>query len=196
MINKSTQIYLASKSPRRQALLNQMGLLFEVQEIDVNESVNDGESGYEYVDRIATAKSRAGHLLVKNKRIPVLGADTCIVFNEEIIGKPRDKKDAIDILKKLSGNQHRVLTAIALSNESKCLSKVQASKVFFKDLSDEEINAYVESDEPRGKAGAYAIQGLGAKFINNIEGSYSGIMGLPIFETAELLNEFNLSVNN
>ena len=185
------QVYLASKSPRRKELLAQIGVRFEMLMVDVDESLYPGENSFDYVNRLAIEKAQAGAQLVKLGNVPVLGSDTCIVFNEEIIGKPRDESNALEILQILSGKTHKVITAVALCDTERCLSKVQMSKVSFRALSSDEIKVYVKTGEPLDKAGAYAIQGMAARFITHIEGSYSGIMGLPLYETAELLNEFS-----
>ena len=188
------QVYLASQSPRRKELLSQMGVNYKILLVDIDEKVMPDENGYDYVNRLALEKAQAGCEQVKKEFVPVLGSDTCIVFKGEIIGKPQDELHATKILQTLSGNVHQVISAVAICNASRCNSKVQASKVFFKTLNADEIKTYVKTGEPLDKAGAYAIQGLAAKFIRHIEGSYSGVMGLPLYETAELLNEFKICI--
>lgn len=196
MTEKAAEIYLASRSPRRKELLAQLKIKFQILDIEVDEAIIASETAMEYVQRLAIEKAMTGHQIATRKNIPVLGSDTCIAFQGEIIGKPNTAAEAVNILSKLSGKEHTVMTAVALANESGYLFRVQTSKVAFKDLSDAEIKAYINTGEPLDKAGAYAIQGLGAVFIRHIEGSYSGIMGLPLFETAELLNEFGINVVN
>ena len=189
-----TDIYLASQSPRRKALLAQIGVNFKALHVDVDESVQLQESPENYVKRLAMEKAQNGYQQLTNNMLPVLAADTCIVFHDEIIGKPVNAADACAILARLSGQAHKVLTAVAVVDGDKIESKVQESKVSFRELSPAEIASYVNTGEPLDKAGAYAVQGLAAVFIESIAGSYSGIMGLPLFETSELLKKFGLNV--
>ena len=189
MTTPEAVVYLASLSPRRQELLQQIGVHYEVLPVDVDETPAAGESAEDYAQRLALAKAGAGwSTLVEKKRLPVLGADTVVVANGTIMGKPRDRQQAIAMLQALSGSTHEVLTAVALVAECS-LVRLNISRVTFRTLSLSECEAYWETGEPADKAGAYAIQGLGAVFIGRLEGSYSGVMGLPLFETAELLQE-------
>ncbi len=180
------KIALASKSPRRSELLKQIGIEFEVIDIDIDESCNDNEIPEDYVCRIAIEKARTGKATLKND-LPVLAADTAVVLDGHILGKAENKGDAIAMLTRLSGKTHDVLSAVTVINTQE-QTKISISKVTFKALNEEEINAYCNSDEPIGKAGGYAIQGKAAIFIERLEGSYSGVMGLPLFETQQLLN--------
>ena len=195
-------IYLASQSPRRQELLKQMGVRYEMLAPSPNEDSESietplpHEKARAYVERVTLAKSIAALARWQKSGLgwaPILCADTTVSLpgnsEGEILGKPTNETDAARILNMLSGNTHEVLTAIALTIDptQKPLCLVQVSKVHFAKLSPEQIAAYIASGEPFGKAGAYGIQGLGGAFIPSIEGSYSGIMGLPIFETAQLL---------
>jgi len=179
------KIALASRSPRRRELLNQIGVEFEVLNIDIDESWHENEMPEDYVCRIAIEKARAGKEQLKNN-MPVLAADTAVVLNGHILGKAENKDDAIMMLTKLSGKTHEVLSAVTVINKQE-QTKVSISKVTFKPLSKEEIINYCETNEPIGKAGGYAIQGKAAIFIERLEGSYSGVMGLPLFETQQLM---------
>lgn len=180
------KIALASRSPRRRELLEQIGIEFEVLDIDIDESWHENEMPEDYVCRIAIEKARAGKKLLKNN-IPVLAADTAVILDGHILGKAENKNDAIAMLTRLSGKTHEVLSAVTVI-DTKEQTKINISKVTFKSLNKEEINAYCETDEPIGKAGGYAIQGKAAVFIERLEGSYSGVMGLPLFETKQLLD--------
>jgi septum formation protein len=196
------RIYLASTSPRRRELLHQIGVDFDTlffrvpprEDDDVSEEIIGAETASEYVCRVAALKAEGAMRRIvwrKLRRQAVLAADTTLEVDGEIIGKPDDAEHAIRILRKLSGREHRVLTAVALADDSLLKQRLSISTVRMRELSDEEIAAYVDSGEPFGKAGAYGIQGRAAAFISEINGSYSGIMGLPLFETAELLREFS-----
>ena len=199
-------IYLASRSPRRRELLNQIGVKFEPllfregarADADTSDAVMAGESPDDYVRRVTQLKAEAAWQRVVMRRglqrKAVLTADTTVALENEILGKPADKPDAERILRVLSGSRHRVLTAVALSFEGRLEMIVSESFVTFSALDDERITAYVQSGEPFDKAGAYAIQGRAAVFVERIEGSYSGIMGLPLFETASLLRKFGIVV--
>lgn len=186
----TTQIYLASQSPRRAELLSQLHLNFQKLSIDVSEVYTSHESPEEYVLRVAQEKAEAGwHSPERLLNIPVLGADTTVVVDEKILGKPQSSEESVTMLKILSGRQHQVLSAVVLVKDKKILSRLSISTVTFRVIMQEEIMAYVKTKEPLDKAGGYAIQGLAAAFISYLEGSYSGVMGLPLYETAELLNE-------
>ena len=198
-------IYLASRSPRRRELLKQIGITFEIVMLredekrgaDVDESPNRGEKASDYALRVACAKAeKAAHVLARRALPPrpVLAADTTVVCDGAIIGKPADRDDAIAILGRLSGRRHEVITAVALALGDRVERAVSVSHVVFRVLSDEEIRRYVASGEPLDKAGAYAIQGRAAVFASRIEGSYSGIMGLPLAETADIMRMFGIEV--
>ena len=183
-------IYLASRSPRRQELLGQIGVTFETMEIDVDEAVLNGEAPRAYVERLARAKAEAGWRRVerdKLPRAPVLGADTTVAIGGKILGKPADRREAADMLNLLSGRLHEVLTAVALKSGPQLESAVSISEVSFKPLTEEEIARYVATGEWQDKAGAYGIQGHAACFVAGLRGSFSGVVGLPLYETAQLL---------
>src|SRR5687767_11792826 len=186
--SSNSLIYLASASPRRSALLAQIGVPHRVQPVDVDETARGGEPPDQYVRRLAELKAETlWQKLAAAQRQPVLGADTAVVLDDEILGKPRDEQDCLRMLKLLSALTHQVFTAVALRASDGCRSRVNVSEVTFRKLADEEIQRYWRSGEPADKAGAYAVQGRAALFIERIAGSYSGIMGLPLFETGELL---------
>jgi septum formation protein len=181
-------IYLASRSPRRRELLLQMGVDFSVINPDVDESVFDNELPLDYVSRIAKLKAQTGRgLLLAADKKPVLAADTAVVVDNTILGKPENDEQAISMLKMLSGKTHQVMTAIALAKENSISSLVSVNDVRFTEMKEKDILWYVNTKEGVDKAGGYAVQGLAALFIEHIEGSYSGIMGLPIRETGQLL---------
>lgn len=182
------QIYLASQSPRRRELLDQIGVHYKVIGTDIDERPHPDEAPAEYVVRLALEKAHtARKLLTPGFQLPVLAADTTVVIDNEILGKPQDREDALAMMQRLSGRGHKVLTGVALVGK-KSQTRLSVSDVNFRIVSPDEALAYWESGEPVGKAGGYAIQGLGAVFISRLEGSYSGVMGLPLFETAELLS--------
>lgn len=179
-------IFLASSSPRRRELLEQIGVAHQVVEAHVDEALHPDEAPELYVVRLALAKAQAGHAICSNW--PVLGADTAVVIDGTILGKPRDRDNGLAMLARLSGRSHHVYTGVALvdaAGEAHTLLSVSA--VTFRPISAAEAAAYWDSGEPLDKAGGYAVQGLGAIFIERLEGSYSGVMGLPLFETAALL---------
>jgi len=196
------RIYLASSSPRRRDLLRQIGVDFEVlafrsirrgRDADVDETPLPDEPPDRYVERVAINKTHAGVrrlLWRKLPCLPVLAADTIIDVDGCIIGKPASAEGACEILRRLSGRSHRVLTAIAVSDGRSTKTSLSASDVRFRLLTENDIHRYVATGEPMDKAGAYGIQGFAATFITEIHGSYSGIMGLPLFETASLLKVF------
>lgn len=198
------RIYLASQSPRRRELLRQIGIACEVLPLrtqpgrmDVDESLLAKESPDEYVVRLARAKAEAGWAAVgvrRMPRLPVLGADTAVILKGRILGKPAAMDEARAMIAVLSGRRHEVMTAVALACAGNVEHALSVSRVTFHPLSDEEIEAYVASREGMDKAGAYAVQGRAAAFIRRIEGSFSGIMGLPLFETAELLKLVGMRV--
>ena len=196
-----TQIYLASRSPRRRELLKQIGVSFEVLVLrehpargpDVDESQLSGESPEDYVSRVCRAKAEVGWDRIVQRRLrrfPVLAADTVVCVDEKILCKPADPADAARMLRLLSGREHRVLTAVALKFDERAELAVSESRVRFCELAEADLQAYVDSGEPTDKAGAYAIQGRAAAFVTELHGSYSGIMGLPLYETAQLIRTF------
>lgn len=192
-LNKS--FILASKSPRRQQLLAQLGYNFECISADIDESIVGGESPYQYVERLARQKAqKVTKNLSSSKKNPciVLGSDTSVIVDDQILGKPDDLSHCIEILQQLSDRNHQVLTAIAVCCGEKTSSLVIVTEVFFKKLSKEEITRYWQSGEPQDKAGAYGIQGIGGQFVKQITGSYSAVVGLPLYETTQLLAEFGL----
>ena len=181
-------IYLASGSPRRRELLRQIGVSFRVIGAELDETTRAGESAAAYVSRLAEAKAAVGWEGCRDLgAAPVLAADTAVVLDGEILGKPADMKAAMAMLLKLSGRAHEVLTGVALRTAAGLELKVSRSLVSFRTVDPGEARAYWDTGEPRDKAGAYAIQGYAAVFIADLKGSYSGVMGLPLFETAELL---------
>jgi septum formation protein len=181
-------VYLASGSPRRRELLQQIGVVFRVIEAAVDETALKDEAPLDYVSRLAAAKANAGWQRSRTPAAaPVLAADTAVVLDGTILGKPRDRDDALDMLRRLSGRSHEVFTAVALRAGAGLNIKVSRSVVTFRSIDAAEAGAYWESGEAHDKAGAYAIQGRAAIFISELRGSYSGVMGLPLFETAELL---------
>jgi septum formation protein len=183
-------IRLASASPRRRELLAQIGVPHVVTVPHVDESAYANERPHDYVQRIARAKAEAVWSI--DKSLPVLSADTTVVLDGTMFGKPGDRTEALDMLARLSGRTHDVLTAVALVHGDGLALRMSVSEVRFRTLTEEECGAYWETGEPRDKAGGYAIQGLAAVFIESMTGSYSGVMGLPLFETAALLQEAGL----
>ncbi len=193
-------LYLASASPRRRELLAQIGLRVGVVPPSVEEHLLDNESPENYVQRLALEKAQAGLLIVAaNRQRPVLGADTAVVVDNRILGKPEDEAEALMMLRQLSGRTHRVLSAVAVVGKDNlgqdrvevCMNQ---SRVRFRRIDEQECLAYWHTGEPADKAGAYGIQGLAAVFIAHLEGSYSGVMGLPLLETSELLYRFGIKV--
>ncbi|HTT36605.1 MAG TPA: Maf family protein [Burkholderiales bacterium] len=197
-------VYLASRSSRRRELLKQIGVSFEVlllregpgRSADVDESPLPGEAPRDYVTRIARLKAQAGWqrlFLRRLIRFPVLSADTAVAVDEQILGKPSGREQAVSFLQTLSGRTHLVHSAVAVCFDSRLELAVSTTEVRFRELREAEIRQYVGSGEPMDKAGGYAIQGRAAAFIASISGSYSGVMGLPLFETSELLAKFGYS---
>ena len=191
-----TPLFLASGSPRRRELLTQIGVPFQVVSAPIDETPLPDECPAAYVERLARAKARAGreHLLGGSVSAPfcVLGADTAVVLDDQILGKPVDEADALSMLMALSGREHDVLTAIAILAAERCETRVVRSRVSFRTISQQEAAQYWASGEPQDKAGGYAIQGLAAVFVAGLNGSYSGVVGLPVCETAELLGQFGI----
>lgn len=199
------RIYLASQSPRRRELLRQIGVAHDLlllrtrvdRTIDVDESLRGGESPHAYVERLCLLKAAKGERVLALRglpRQPVLAADTTVCTDSEILGKPKDAAEASAMLARLSGLSHEVHTAVALREGDRVESRVSRSVVTMRAIEAEEIQRYVKGGEPLDKAGAYAIQGRAAAFVVRLEGSYSGVMGLPLFETAELLARFGYKI--
>lgn len=180
-------LILASASPRRRELLEQIGLRFTVQPVDVDETPRDGEAPDLYVLRMAREKALACQRSSGNTHALVLGADTSVVFAGAIMGKPRDRDEARAMLQRLSGHEHEVMTGVALAGPTAVRERVVTTRVGFRRLMDDEIEAYLDSGEPNDKAGGYGIQGLGGIFVTSLMGSYSAVVGLPLDATAELL---------
>lgn len=188
-------IYLASQSPRRAELLRQLGLRFEVLDVSVDETPLVGEAVEACVTRLARAKVEAARRrLGRGSSPPILGADTAVALDQAIFGKPRDRNEAMEMLARLSGRSHRVLSAVAVWGADALHTALSVSQVTFRAISATEAAAYWETGEPKGKAGGYAIQGRGAVFVERLEGSYSSVMGLPLYETAQLLRAAGVAV--
>jgi len=193
-MNTEHDIYLASASPRRRELLEQIGISFRRLVVDVPEVREKDEVPEMYVLRVALEKARAGRaVLAADDPLPVLGADTEVVIQGEVLGKPRDRSDAMAMMDRLSGKWHQVMSAVAVvGRDGEEGSRLSVSSVLFREVRRAEAAAYWETGEPVDKAGGYAIQGRAALFIERLEGSYSGVMGLPLFETADLLAQFGI----
>lgn len=196
------RIYLASQSPRRRELLKQIGIHFEPlllrtdprRAIDVDETPYPDESPEVYVQRVCREKAQFGYDAVKSRHLqphPVLAADTTVTLDGKIFGKPENAEQAAQMLRALSGREHQVLTAVAIAMGNHIETRLSTSRVRFTKLSEERIKRYLQSHEYADKAGGYAIQGQAAAFVEHLEGSYSGVMGLPLFETTELLQHFD-----
>jgi septum formation protein len=188
----TTKIVLASTSPRRRELLSQLGYQFSVVSPDIEEVKQDQESAQQYVERLSLEKALAGLELSDSSSV-VVGSDTVVVLNELVLEKPNDFEHAKAMLQGMSGKQHQVLTAVSVVSKNKQSSVVVTTDVWFKTLSEKEIEQYWLSGEPQDKAGSYGIQGLGGRFVTRIEGSYYAVVGLPLYETDQLLQEF---INN
>lgn len=178
------RLCLASASPRRRELLASIGVAVEVKPVDIDETPRADESAEAYVIRLAREKALAG---ARHSSLAILGSDTAVVRDGEILGKPRDRAHAAAMLRSLSGRDHQVLTAVAVSGPAGVLERCVATRVTLRDITEDEIAAYWATGEPADKAGGYAIQGLAAVFVARLEGSHSAVVGLPLFETAELL---------
>ena len=198
-------IYLASRSARRRDLLKQMGVNFEMlllregagRDADFDESPIGNELPRDYVVRVARLKAEAGWLRLEQRRLmrhPVLSGDTTVAFNDTILTKPKDREDAVAMLKALSGTVHLVYTAVAVKFHEALREALSATEVRLRELSDDEIRRYVGTGDPMDKAGAYSIQGKASMFIESINGSYSGVVGLPMFETSQLLSQFGFQL--
>lgn len=187
-------LILASTSPRRRELLDQIGVDYEVAVADIDETGLAAESPLAHVQRLAREKAQAIRTRLR-PAVPVLGADTIVVLDGDILGKPRNRAHGLAMLRRLSGKSHQVLSAVCLAlADGRILEAVSVSRVRFRPLREREIIAYWETGEPCDKAGAYAIQGRGAIFVEHLEGSFSGVMGLPLYETAELLRQAGIEV--
>ncbi|RYU69148.1 septum formation inhibitor Maf [Aliivibrio finisterrensis] len=195
----ATQVFLASGSPRRKELLAQLGYQFEVLSVDVEEVHQAHETPLMYVERLSKDKAQAGIKAlaegntiehIEKKTVPVLGSDTIVVIDDVILEKPKDFKDAKRMLLALSGRQHQVMTAVTLATPETTKTKTVITQVWFRPLSEQEIEQYWESGEPCDKAGSYGIQGSGGRFVSRIDGSYHAVMGLPLMETDQLLHQF------
>lgn len=183
-------LVLASASPRRRELLAQVGVRARVEVADIDESVRPDEDPAAYVRRLALGKARA--VAARAGGLPVLGADTSVVVDGVVLGKPADAPDAAAMLRQLSGRAHRVLTAVALYADGREDWRLSDTQVWFRDLDDGLIGRYVASGEPLDKAGGYGIQGLGGALVTRLEGSYTGVVGLPLAETIDLLQAYNV----
>ncbi len=190
-------IILASASARRQELLAQIGISFTVRSQDIDESIGSAELAEDYVMRMAMEKAMSALRQLAGSQggddTLVLAADTSVVCDADLLGKPSSESDALEMLLRLSGREHRVLSAVMLATKNKQAAQLSESRVTFREISLAEARRYYASGEPEGKAGSYAIQGYGAVFVKQLHGSYSGVMGLPLFETAQLLAEFGVS---
>lgn len=188
-IMSTPQLYLASGSPRRKELLTQLGYRFERVVVDVEEQHQAGESPADYVQRLSVDKALAG-VAVADGRAPVLGADTIVVSGERILEKPKDFYDAQQMLRLLSGKRHQVMTAVTVASNERQETRLVVTDVWFKSLSEKEIEDYWQSGEPQDKAGSYGIQGIGGKFVERIDGSYYAVVGLPLVETDIMVQDF------
>ncbi len=204
MQQPSNIIYLASKSPRRRELLKQIGVHYELllmrevaPRVDVDESPRDGESPHAYVERVVGLKAEAAEKVMLERKLParpILTADTTVTFDGEILGKPATRDDAVRTLKRLAGETHQVLTAVMVKTERDTFKALTTSFVTFAPLTDDEIRRYVDTGEPMDKAGAYGVQGRAARFISKLSGSYSAVVGLPLYETAGLLRQSGIQL--
>mgnify|MGYP002713282153 CR=1 FL=1 len=186
----SAQIILASASPRRRELLEQIGITARVQAVDIDESRFPNEAVMDFVQRLAMEKAQCGFETVSNDEArPVLGSDTIVEIGGDVLGKPEDREHAREILMMLSGRVHEVHTSVAMVSQDRKIIDTSSTQVHFKTLEAGEIDSYISTGEADDKAGAYAIQGIAAQFVKNINGSYSGVMGLPLYETAKLLKQ-------
>lgn len=190
----SPRFYLASASPRRRELLTQIGVTFELAPVDIDETPLANEGARAYVERLAQAKAAAAFARINHPDAVVLGSDTSVIIDDEILTKPADAADAKRMLQRLSGNRHQVFTAVAVLSQSQHQQVCVATDVDFRTLSNAEIERYIATGEPMDKAGSYGIQGKGAILVEKISGSYSNVVGLPLTETAALLTNFNIQV--
>ena len=189
-----TDLILASASPRRAEILQQIGVTFQIAPADIDETPMSQELPIDYVQRMAQEKARHVIDTVVGSSAVVLGADTSVVLGNTIYGKPRNQEEAMAMLADLSGKTHQVFTAVAMGNNQRCVLKLSATDVKFRELASRECLEYWKTGEPLDKAGGYAIQGLGAVFVEKISGSFSGVVGLPIEQTAQLLQAFKVPI--
>lgn len=185
-LTMANRLVLASASPRRKELLTQLGYEFDIVQPNIDEQVLDNESPVEYVTRLAEQKAKAGYNMVNDESM-VIGSDTSVIYQNEIMGKPSCFEDAATMLGKLSGQTHQVMTAVAICTGKGLKSKLVVTDVSFRHLSDDEIAEYWFTGEPKDKAGSYGVQGIAGKFVTNINGSYSAVVGLPLMETGALI---------
>jgi len=191
-MSENYSLILASSSPRRRELLKQLEVTFKVAPADIDESIDEGETPTNYVLRMSREKALVG-LAQNGGEIPALGSDTIVVLNDKILGKPESHTEAASMLMRLSGQTHHVYSAVALAlKPDRILNTLNITAVSFGKMPMEWIKQYCQSDEPMDKAGAYAVQGGAGQYINRIDGSYSGVMGLPLYETAEILRQAGL----
>ena len=191
-MNPSPRLHLASASPRRREILAALGLEFSWRGVDLDESRLTDEPPVDMVLRLAAAKARAAK--TDDRGVLVLGSDTAVVLGDRVLGKPQDRDDAIGMLLELSGRKHQVLTGVALRSAERLATAVSTTEVQFREIDRDEALLYWQSGEPEDKAGAYGIQGIAGTFVTSIAGSYSGVVGLPVFETAELLRQAGMDV--
>ena len=186
-------IHLASSSSRRHEILMAMGIKFTAASVDIDESRYDGESASDMVVRLAMAKASAARRIVPQS-VPVIGSDTAVALEDQVLGKPESEDEAVEMLAFLSGREHKVLTGVALDYSGEITTTMSVTGVRFREIHPNEASIYWQSGEPHDKAGAYGIQGIGGIFVEYISGSYSGVVGLPVFETAELLSNADLCI--
>jgi len=191
-MNRTPKLHLASSSPRRREILSSLGLVFDIHRVDLDERRLAGETPDQMVLRLATAKARAAP--VRGEVDVVVGADTAVVTAGEILGKPVDADEAIRMLELLSGRVHRVVTGVAVRSSRGTSTALSTTEVAFREIGRDEALAYWHTGEPCDKAGAYAIQGLGGAFVTRIEGSYTGVVGLPVYETLSLLGDAGIDI--
>jgi len=201
---KQINMYLASQSPRRRELLTQIGIEFSVLAVDVEEQQQVTELAADYVSRLARDKAQAGVTALANAALAspmtgannlVLGADTIVVYAGQVLEKPVDEADSLRMLSLLSGNEHEVMTAVAIANNNQCMVELVTTKVQFRAISKSEMQDYWSTGEPKDKAGSYAIQGTAGKFVSHISGSYSAVVGLPLMQTEQLIQAFKAEQN-
>lgn len=190
----SAAVILASASPRRHELLQQIGVEAIVQSVDIDETHRTGEAVLAFVQRLAIEKAKRGYDMIENPHdLPVIGSDTVVEVNGEILGKPENREHATKMLQKLSGKKHKVHTSVAIVNSSHELIEISSSEVEFMQLDPRQIEEYLLTGEADDKAGAYAIQGIAAQFVARLNGSFSGVMGLPLYETCQLLKKCGIN---
>ncbi|MFQ6005383.1 MAG: Maf family protein [Woeseia sp.] len=189
----AVSVHLASSSPRRHQVLEALGVSFTAAGVDIDETRYDGEPVADMVVRLAVAKAKAARATVDDA-LPIIGADTAVALGDRVLGKPGSDGEAMEMLACLSGRAHTVLTAVALDHAGEVSTATSITEVRFREISPDEAQRYWQSEEPRDKAGAYAVQGVGGIFVEHVSGSYSGVVGLPVFEMAELLRKAGLNI--